>query len=296
MPIERDSLTRFLLNRAHVRGALVRLGETWRDIAQRTAYPPAVADQLAQCTAASALFTASLKIEGRVSIQLRGDASVRRLFAECTTEGTLRAIAHFDAPVPESLHPADYGDKAMLAITIENEAVKGREPQRYQGMVGLQADTLSEAFEGYFKQSEQLPTRILLFSRGDEVAGMLIQQLPEKHCKPEDWRRAQMLFDTLRSEELFDLAPEDILYRLFHEESVRVLETKPLCFACSCNRERVENALISLGRTEIEETLADTGDITVHCDFCGQAYRFTAEQGLSLFWPKSAPAPSDRLH
>jgi molecular chaperone Hsp33 len=296
MPIERDSLTRFLLNRAHVRGALVRLGETWRDIAQRTAYPPAVADQLAQCTAASALFTASLKIEGRVSIQLRGDASVRRLFAECTTEGTLRAIAHFDAPVPESLHPADYGDKAMLAITIENEAVKGREPQRYQGMVGLQADTLSEAFEGYFRQSEQLPTRILLFSRGDEVAGMLIQQLPQKHCKPEDWRRAQMLFDTLRSEELFDLAPEDILYRLFHEESVRVLETKPLCFACSCNRERVENALISLGRTEIEETLADTSDITVHCDFCGQAYRFTAEQGLSLFWPKSAPAPSDRLH
>jgi len=296
MPIERDSLTRFLLNRAHVRGALVRLGETWHDIAERTAYPPAVADQLAQCTAASALFTASLKIEGRLSIQLRGDASVRRLFAECTTEGTLRAIAHFDAPVPESLHPADYGDKAMLAITIENEAVKGREPQRYQGMVGLQADTLSEAFEGYFRQSEQLPTRILLFSRGDEVAGMLIQQLPQKHCKPEDWRRAQMLFDTLRPEELFDLAPEDILYRLFHEESVRVLETKPLCFACSCNRERVENALISLGRTEIEETLADTGDITVHCDFCGQAYRFTAEQGLSLFWPKSAPAPSDRLH
>ncbi|WP_395770598.1 Hsp33 family molecular chaperone HslO [Arenimonas sp.] len=296
MPIERDSLTRFLLNRAHVRGALVRLGETWRDIAERTAYPPAVADQLAQCTAASALFTASLKIKGRVSIQLRGDASVRRLFAECTTEGTLRAIAHFDAPVPESLHPADYGDKAMLAITIENEAVKGREPQRYQGMVGLQADSLSEAFEGYFRQSEQLPTRILLFSRGDEVAGMLIQQLPEKHCKPEDWRRAQMLFDTLRPEELFDLAPEDILYRLFHEESVRVLETKPLCFACSCNRERVENALISLGRTEIEETLADTGDITVHCDFCGQAYRFTAEQGLSLFWPKSAPAPNDRLH
>lgn len=296
MPIERDSLTRFLLNRAHVRGALVRLSETWHEIAARTAYPPAVADQLAQCTAASALFTASLKIKGRLSIQLRGDASVRRLFAECTSEGTLRAIAHFDEPVPESLQPSDFGDKAMLAITIENEAVKSREPQRYQGMVGLQADSLSEAFEDYFRQSEQLPTRILLFSRDGQAAGLLIQQLPEQHCDPEDWRRAQMLFDTLRSEELFDLAPEDILYRLFHEESVRVLETKPLSFACSCNRERVENALISLGREEIEATLADTGDISVHCDFCGQAYHFTAEQGLSLFWPKTAPAPSDRLH
>ncbi|MEY3373345.1 MAG: hypothetical protein RLZZ537_1813, partial [Pseudomonadota bacterium] len=201
-----------------------------------------------------------------------------------------------DEPVPESLQPSDFGDKAMLAITIENEAVKSREPQRYQGMVGLQADSLSEAFEDYFRQSEQLPTRILLFSRDGQAAGLLIQQLPEQHCDPEDWRRAQMLFDTLRPEELFDLAPEDILYRLFHEESVRVLETKPLSFACSCNRERVENALISLGREEIEATLADTGDISVHCDFCGQAYHFNAEQGLSLFWPKTAPAPSDRLH
>lgn len=296
MPINRDSLTRFLLEGAHVRGALVRLGETWRDIAARSDYPPAVADQLAQCTAASALFTASLKIEGRLSIQLRGDSSVRRLFAECTTEGTLRAIAHFDAPVPDTLQPADYGEKAMLAITIENEAVKGREPQRYQGMVGLHAASLSVAFEEYFRQSEQLPTRILLFSRDGEAAGLLIQQLPEQHCDPEDWQRAQMLFDTLSAEELFDLAPEDILYRLFHEESVRVLENKPLAFACSCSRERVENALISLGREEIEATLADTGDISVHCDFCGQAYRFTAEEGLSLFWPKSATPASDRLH
>ena len=296
MPIKRDTLTRFLLESAHVRGALVRLGDTWQDIASRTAYPPAVADQLAQCTAASALFTASLKIDGRLSIQLRGDASVRRLFAECTTQGTLRGIAHFDEPVPDVLQPSDYGEKAMLAITIENEAVKDREPQRYQGMVGLQSASLSEAFEAYFRQSEQLPTRILLFSRGDQAAGILIQQLPEQHCDPEDWRRAQMLFDTLRAEELFDLAPEDILYRLFHEESVRVLETKPLAFACSCSRERVENALISLGRTEIEDTLADTGDISVHCDFCGQAYRFTAEEGLSLLWPKTAAPASDRLH
>lgn len=296
MPIKRDTLTRFLLESAHVRGALVRLGDTWQDIASRTAYPAAVADQLAQCTAASALFTASLKIDGRLSIQLRGDASVRRLFAECTTQGTLRAIAHFDEPVPDVLQPSDYGEKAMLAITIENEAVKDREPQRYQGMVGLQSASLSEAFEAYFRQSEQLPTRILLFSRGDQAAGILIQQLPEQHCDPEDWRRAQMLFDTLRAEELFDLAPEDILYRLFHEESVRVLETKPLAFACSCSRERVENALISLGRTEIEDTLADTGDISVHCDFCGQAYRFTAEEGLSLFWQKTAAPASDRLH
>lgn len=296
MPIDRDTLTRFLLEHAHVRGVLVRLGETWRDILARGDYPEVLAAQLAQCTAAAALFTASLKIRGRLSVQLRGEASVRRLFAECTTEGTLRAIAHFDPPLPDSLQPHDYGEKAMLAITIENESVAGQEPQRYQGMVGLQAPSLAAAFENYFKQSEQLPTRILLFNRNDEAVGLLIQQLPETGSDPEDWQRAQLLFDTVRADELFDLPPETILYRLFHEESVRLLENKPLAFACSCNRERVEAALVSLGREEVAAALAESEDIHVHCDFCGQAYRFTAEESLSLFWPKTAILSSDRLH
>ena len=91
----------------------------------------------------------------------------------------MRGIAHFDPPVPDELPLSALGDKAMLAITIENEALAGREPQRYQGLVGLEADSLAAAFEGYFRQSEQLPTRILLFNRGDRAAGLLIQQLPE---------------------------------------------------------------------------------------------------------------------
>lgn len=293
---QKDSLTRFLLERANVRGCLVRLDETWQNIAARTEYPAIVADYLAQSTVAAALFTASLKLDGRLSIQLRGEAAIRRLFSECSSTGEIRAIAHFDEPVPENLALREFGDDAVLAITIETQAPSQNEAQRYQGIVGLQADTLAQAFEAYFQQSEQLPTRLLLFRKGDAAAGLLIQQLPEQYGQTEDWTRAQALFDTLSADELFELSPEEILYRLFHEEGVRVLEQAPLAFTCSCSRERVESALVSLGQDEITETIVENGEITVHCDFCGQAYLFSAEQSLALFWPKAGHPGSQLLH
>lgn len=296
MADEKDSLTRFLLEHANVRGCLVRLHDSWQNITARTDYPPVVADYLAQCTVASALFTASLKLDGRLSIQLRGDAAIRRLFSECSSDGEIRAIAHFDEPVPQTLSLQDFGESAVLAITIETQAPSQREPYRYQGIVSLNSDSLAHAFEQYFEQSEQLPTRLVLYKRGDQAAGLLIQQLPGQTGQQDDWVRAQMLFDTLRPDELFDLAPEEILYRLFHEEAVRVLNVDSLRFGCSCSRERVENALISLGQDEIAETIAENGEITVNCDFCGQAYLFSAEQSLALFWPKTVLPGSERLH
>ena len=291
-----DSLTRFMLDGANVRGALVKLTRTWQAIESRADYPAAVADYLAQCTAASALFIASIKIDGRLSIQMRGDGPIRTLFTECTTKGTLRGLAHFDTPVPDGLALGDFGSDAIMAITIERDTAPEREPQRYQGLVDFQADTLAEAFEQYFEQSEQLPTRIVLFANGRQAVGLLIQQLPEAHGDPDDWQRAQMLFDTVSAEELFGLEPNDLLFRLFHEESPRVLDSLALSFACSCSRERVENALVSLGEQEMVESLEENGDITVHCDFCGQAYHFSKDQGLSLFWPETSVPGSPSLH
>ena len=137
----------------------------------------------------------------------------------------------------------DFGSEAIMAITIERNTAPEREPQRYQGMVGFQAESLSEAFEQYFEQSEQLPTRIVLFADGKQAVGLLIQQLPESHGDPDDWLRAQTLFETVSAEELFTLEPEQMLFRLFHEESCRVLDRMALSFACSCTprtgRERI---------------------------------------------------------
>ena len=290
-----DGLTRFILERANVRGAIVSLNASWRSIVERSSYPPAVSAYLAECTAAAVLFSASIKIDGRLSIQMRGEGVIRTLFSECNTAGSIRGIAHFHEPVPAHVALSDFGPDAVLAISIENAHTEGREAQRYQGMVSLQAATLSAAFEGYFEQSEQLPTRILLFGNAEQAVGMLIQQLPEQAGASDDWQRAQMLFDTATEAELFELDTEDLLYRLFHQEDVRVLEHKSIIFACSCSRERVENMLLSLGQQEIAQTADEQGEISVNCDFCGQSYHFTAEQGLSLFWPKPTAPSSSRL-
>ena len=291
-----DNVTRFILDGANVRGALVKLNDTWQNIAARANYPTAIAQYLAQCSVASALFASSIKINGRLSIHLRGAGHIRTLFAECTTQGTLRGIAHFDIPVPEHIDIQDFGLEAVLAITIENQGLLGREPQRYQGLVGLQAESLSQAFEMYFEQSEQLPTRLLLFNDKDQAAGILIQQLPDQIGNSDNWQRAQLLLETTTSEEVFSLSADEMLYRLFHEESIKLLDSKPLSFACSCSRDRVQDALISLGKDEIEQTIAENGELTVHCDFCGQAYHFTEEQAISLFWPKPILVETPRLH
>ena len=178
---DRDCLTRFVLGRSGVRGALVRLNDTWQGIRQRTDYPTAVESCLGETCAAAALFTSHIKMEGRLSVQLRGTGVLRTLFAECTTAGTLRGIAHHGELLPGRLTPRAFGSDAILAISIETLAPGAREMQRYQGMVGLDADELSEAFESYFAQSEQLPTRIRLFGVKDVAAALMLQQLPEGH-------------------------------------------------------------------------------------------------------------------
>lgn len=296
MSFETDKVTRFILDGANVRGALVKLNDTWKNIAERADYPPAIAQYLAQCSVASALFASSIKMDGRLSIHLRGAGYIRTLFAECTTQGTLRGIAHFNAPVPEKIDIKDFGSEAILAITIENQGIVGREPQRYQGLVGLEEESLSHAFEKYFEQSEQLPTRLLLFNNQEQAAGILIQQMPNQTGDTDNWQRAQLLLETCTESELFALSADEILYRLFHEENIQVLDSRQLAFACSCSRQRVQEALISLGKEEIENTVTENGELTVHCDFCGQSYHFTQEQGISLFWPKSTVSGTPRLH
>src|SRR5690606_14093935 len=175
-----DHLTRFLLERAGVRGVRVRLADAWAQIRGRDDYPPAVAGMLGEATAAAALFTGHAKVDGRLSVQLRGQGRLRTLFAECTAEGTLRGIARLagDDPSPISRDLRQLGPGAMLAITIENRGQARGEPVRYQGIVALEADSLAAAFEQYFRQSEQLPTRLLLAADEHRAAGLMLQKLP----------------------------------------------------------------------------------------------------------------------
>lgn len=294
-----DLQLRFLLPAAGVRGVAVRLDQTWQAMAARAAYPPAVAELLGEAAAAAALFTGHAKVDGRLSVQLRSHGALRTLFAECTAAGTLRGIARLkegasdEGAASPSRDLRALGDDAVLAITIENPPLGGRDPMRYQGLVELEADNLGEAFEGYFRQSEQLPTRLLLACDGECAAGLMLQKLPGDGGDDDGWNRVGALFETLGSEELLALAPADIIHRLFHEESPEAMGEKPLRFACSCSRERVAAMLVSLGVEEAEAAVeAGEGEAQVHCEFCGQDYRFAADEVATLFRGAAAALPA----
>jgi molecular chaperone Hsp33 len=298
-PHPHDTQLRFLLPTAGVRGVAVQLGACWQAIASRSHYPAPAAHLLGEACAAAALFTGHAKVDGRLSVQLRSSGPISTLFAECTAAGTLRGIVRLreDAAAP-SADLRTLGDDAVLAMTIENPPLGNAEPMRYQGLVALQSERLDQAFEDYFRQSEQLPTRLLLACDGQRAAGLLLQKLPGEggsDVGDEDgFRRASALFDTLGREELLALPPADIIHRLFHEETPQLVGEKSLGFACSCSAERVEAMLVSLGRDEADAAVqAGDGHAAVVCEFCGQGYQFDAAHISRLFvLAESAHSPA----
>lgn len=289
MTPDNDFLHRFLLPGAGVRGVLVHLDDTWRHIRARADHAEAVTRLLGQAAAAAALFTGHAKVDGRLSIQLRGNGSLRTLFAECTAAGTVRGIVQ----AAEGLDPPqglqDLGADPILAITIENPSPRGRDPQRYQGLVPLEGADLATAFQRYFAQSEQLPTRLLLAADGRRAAGLMLQKLPGDEGDADGWNRAGALFDTLAEAELLECSGAELVHRLFHEEAPQGLGGHGLRFGCSCSRERVAGMLQSLGAEEALAAVA-AGMVQVRCEFCGESYAFTDAEVTGLFHPSRPQA------
>lgn len=279
----RDQIHSFHLRRAGVRGQVAHLEAAWQEILDQADYPAAVTDLLGETLVASALFAGSLKFEGGLSIHLRHAGGLALLFAECSHDGNLRGIARVEEGL--EIKPVDLADPALqLAITIEN----ARTDTRYQGMVAVPSAHLGAAFEGYFEQSEQLPTRMLLAVRGGRCAGILIQRIASQggggFIDDEDaWDRICHLFATLSAEELLELPVEEVLLRLFHEEEVLLEEARPLRFRCTCSPERVTSMLRSLGEKELALILQEKGKVSVTCEFCNRCYAFDAIDLAGLF-------------
>ena len=286
-----DRCGRFLLPEAGVRGVYVRLRGSWRELLSHAHYPPGATALLGEALAAATLFTGHTKVEGRLSVQVRAGGPLRSLFAECTAAGTVRGIVQLDEGTDTPRAPSALGEDALLAVTIENPGLDPREPQRYQSLVALgDAGSLAQAFEDYFRQSEQLPTRLLLAADGDTAAGLMLQKLPGEEGDADGWDRAGALFDTLGEAELLATDPQVLAHRLFHQERPALLGEKPVRFGCSCSRERVEAMLRSLGEEEARAAAEATGAVEVRCEFCGREYHFPLAGIGVLFGQPSANA------
>ena len=274
-----DSLQRFIFEHAPIRGEIVHLDATWQAVLERRDYPPRVRDVLGELMAASALLTSTLKFDGRLIMQVQGSGPVNLLVVECTSNRTMRAIAQWKGEVPDA-PLAELVGNGRLAVTID--PLKGKE--RYQAIVSLEGMTVAEAFENYFARSEQLDTRLWLAADRNQVAGMLLQRLPDSPQPDDDaWMRAVHLGSTITREELLALPVREIIRRLYHEEDIRLFSRVPVSFRCSCSRERVEAVLRMLGHEEIHSILAEQGSIRVDCEFCGGRYEFDSIDAEQLF-------------
>jgi molecular chaperone Hsp33 len=311
-----DTLQKFLFDAAPVRGELVRMEATWREVLNRHAYPAPVRRVLGEMMAAAALLSANLKFNGALVMQLHGDGPVRMLVVECLSDLSMRATAKLaegvqiadDATLPELVNVHGHG---RFAITLDpKDKLPGQQP--YQGIVPL-ADahgplaTMSAVLEHYMQASEQLDTRLWLAADDHSAAGMLLQKLPSYggtqevgetgaalsgHGRAQDldtWDRACQLGNTLKSEELLAETPDTLLRRLFWEDlqeaGLRVFEPLTPHFQCSCSRAKVAGMLHSLGQEEIDGIVAERGNVEIHCDFCGLRYEFDAVDCAQLFTP-----------
>jgi len=290
-PLHDDLVAPFQIEAQPARGRLVRLGPVVDEILNRHDYPAPVADLLGEACALAALVGASLKFEGRLIVQAQGDGPVAYVVADYDTSGGLRGYCRFDADRVAALDGPRPGalallGKAVMVMTIDPEG----STERYQGVTAIDGDTLALAAEEYFAQSEQVPTRVkLAVGRAHDAAGerwraggMMIQNIAEDDARgstADAWDNARALFATLAEDELIDplITPERLLFRLFHEDGVRMFAPKPLAAFCRCSLERVTGMLHSFPQADRDEMMEPDGLIHVTCEYCSREYNVAPE-------------------
>jgi molecular chaperone Hsp33 len=300
-----DLVLPFRTVRSDVIGRVIRLGSVVDTVLSRHAYPEPVSHALGEALALTAMLGSALKVEAKLILQTKTDGALDLLVADFVAPGKVRGYASFDkadAGLAEAKGRADQGvllGKGHMAMTID----PGSDKDRYQGIVPLESEPLVDAAHTYFRQSEQIPTFIRLAvarhygpATGSgqrawawRAGGLMIQQLPREGGKrsegaaseeddEENWNRARYLAATVEDHELLDpmLAPERLLYRLFHEEGVKVTPATQLAAECRCSRERIHGYLQRFGAEELKDMREPDGGITVTCEFCSRKYRFSS--------------------
>jgi len=284
----KDQLNRYIFDEAHVRGELVQANKTYQEIVTNHNYPAAINLLMGELLVATSMLTALLKFEGSIAVQLQGEGPVSLVVVNGDDQQQLRGVARVHGAVTTS-KLTEIFTKGYMAITITP-----KQGERYQGIVALDKDTLSECLEAYFEQSEQLKTHFWLRSDSENAAGMMIQALPDDSDNDDAYHNLRQLTDTIKAQELFSLDATTILTRLYHQEEVRIFEPQDLSYRCGCSKERSGAAIVSVGRAEAESIIEEQGQISMHCDYCDTQYLFFANDVATLFMDPEGN--SDQVH
>ncbi|RLM25149.1 Hsp33 family molecular chaperone [Brenneria alni] len=271
-----DQLHRYLFENYAVRGELVTVSDTYQHILTNHDYPVAVQTLLGEMLVATSLLTATLKFSGDITVQLQGDGPLKLAVINGNHQQQMRGVARLQGDIAAGSSLKDMVGNGYLVITITPS-----EGERYQGVVELAGETVADCLESYFQQSEQLPTRLFIRTGQHQgrmtAAGMLLQVLPAQNTDRDDFDHLAQLTATVKTDELFTLAANDVLYRLYHQEEVTVYEPQTVSFQCHCSRDRCAKALMTLPHQEVTEMLEQDGKIDMHCDYCGNHYLFNAD-------------------
>jgi len=277
---------RFLFEHLDIRGALVRLGDSWQQMQVDRNYQPTVAQLLGETAAVAALIGAQLKQPGRLTLQLRGNGPIQLLVMDCNEQLQMRGMARSNpvvlpAPVPELLG-ADQGGQLMISLDLPD----ARHP--WQSFVPMVGDSIAAIFEHYLEQSEQQPSRLFATASPRAAACLFLQKMPQAESHDTDgWQRITQLAATVKPAELLELDPEALLGRLFHEEmathGIRIYEPVPVTYHCPEDWTKVRDMIRGLGRTDAETILREHGEILIRDDICNRSYRFSADDVAELF-------------
>ncbi len=281
-------LNRYLFSDAHARGELVQLDSSFKSIIKNHNYPAGVQKLLGELLSATCLLTATLKFEGDITVQLQGDGPVGYMSVSGNNNQQMRGIAKIAEETSADTLQTLIG-KGTMIITIRPEV-----GEAYQGVVALDKDNLADCLAHYFEVSEQIPTKIWLFSNTEQQlsAGALVQLLPDgdgsienKEQQISDFEHLCQLTNTIKSEEIFSLEAEALLYRLYHQEKVNIFEPQPVSYLCGCSADKCLSAISQIEPSEIKAILAEQGKISMTCDYCITTYDFD-ELSLKSFTSK----------
>lgn len=276
----KDSVSRFLLEALDIRGAVVRLEQSWARLQHGRHYPAAARTLLGEVAAVSTLIGANLKQPGRLTFQIQGDGPIPLLVMELDSQLRLRGMAKVDAPLPTGADlPAMLGD-GKLVLTLQTE----HSPQPYQSLVPLAGASVAEVFQSFLVQSEQQPAGLWLAADEHNAAGLFLQRMPGADARDADgWNRVLQLAATVKQQELLRLPPAELLTRLFHEEDLRLYDPRPVSYHCPQDWEKVRRIVRSIGRDQALSLAYEHGELTLQDDICNFEYRFTPQEVEALF-------------
>lgn len=295
-----DKLQRFIFDKVPIRGEFIRLEESFQTIINQHEYPQPIRQLLGEALCVAGLLSAIIKFDGRLTVQFRGKGQLKLLLAQCNNQFKLRGLAKWDGELTYSSLMESFNE-GVLVIMLDG----GPNKPRYQGIVAWRGNSLIESIEGYFKESEQLATKIWLSVNDTAAVGYLLQVVPqspsnlislEKEVIEPHWNHIQQLSRGLHSVDMLNMDFEKMLTQLYPEEEIRLFPPVDVEFGCTCSRKRGADAIQILGKEEAEEELRDKQVIVVTCDFCNKQYVFDRVDVAKIFDGDGNPGSSTSFH